>query len=92
MINLNNNGYVSGKNATIIVMDDVKYKESSKEFKEIRFKNVKAFEVVNGDRAKEIEAHTDGSCIDDYHEYLIIYFEDGTESTFRNSYVDLFAL
>ena len=92
MRNLNNNGYVSGNNATIVIMDDVKYKESAKEFKEVRYTNVKAFEVVSGEKAKEIEAHTDGSCIDEYHEYLVLYFEDGNTSTFRNSHVDMFAI
>lgn len=50
---------------------------------------IDGFEVVYGDKAKEIEALTDGSCIDEYHEYLILKFADGSTSTYRNSHVDM---
>jgi hypothetical protein len=56
----------------------------------VEYKGLKEWYIITGEDAEEIEAHTDGSCIDDHHEYLELHFEDGTVSTFRNSYVDMF--
>lgn len=60
------------------------------ETKEIVYTNVKSFSIIDGDDAKEIEAESDASCIDECHEYLVLEFADGTTLTFRNSYVDMF--
>ena len=56
----------------------------------VRYEGIKKIEIVSGADAREIESLTDASGIDDYHEYLILYFENGETSTFRNSYVDMF--
>lgn len=56
--------------------------------KAVFYDGVIGFEVVGGKEAEEIEADSD--ICDDYHEYLVLYFENGETSTFRNSYVDLF--
>ena len=79
----------------LYVYSECKYTASKDVFendKEIRYSGVVAFEVVAGEDAEEIEAHTDESCIDYFHEYLVLYFADGETSTFRNSYVDMFVL
>lgn len=82
------------KHVELDVYSECKYTANEEVFenqKVVEYDNVIGFEVVTGEQAKEIEAHTDGSCIDDMHEYLVLYFEDGETSTFRNSYVDMFA-
>lgn len=82
----------SGHTVGIDIHDVVKYIDlDPEELKRIRYTDVVAFEVVTGEAAALIEAKSDGSCIDDYHEYLVLTFANGDTATFRNSYVDMFA-
>ena len=75
------------------VYDEVKYSPLSEKVAEIEYDGVKGFDVVSDPATvEEIESGADGSCIDEYHEYLILYFENGETSTFRNSHVDLFKI
>lgn len=67
-----------------------KFAEDLGEEKEITYTGLKNWSIVDGEDATEIENHTDGSCIDEYHEYLVLRFVDGSEATFRNSHVDMF--
>lgn len=67
-----------------------KYSSNPGNCEEIHYDNVEAFEVVEGTNAAKLEAEMDGSLLDDYHEYLIIYFANGGTATYRNSYADLF--
>lgn len=60
------------------------------EQKHVEYTGLVSWEIVDGNDAKEIEEMTDGTCIDEYHEYLVLHFEDGSEATFRNSHVDMF--
>lgn len=77
----------------IKVYDTVKYSPLSEKVAEVEYDGVKGFDIVSDPATvEEIESCADGSCIDDFHEYLILYFENGETSTFRNSYVDLFRL
>lgn len=87
-------GFLPKRNyCTLEIYEICKYQEIAHETepKKIRYTGVEGFEVVSDpERVKEIERDTDGSCIDEYHEYLVIYFENGETATFRNSHVDLF--
>lgn len=58
---------------------------------EAKYTGVTCWDVIEGGKeAAEIEANTDRYGIDENHEYLVLHFEDGTSSTFRNSHCDMF--
>ena len=82
--------------AEIEVYENCKYTAHSikdlGQTRKVRYNNIIRWEIISGDDAKEIEAETTSDCIDELHEYLVLHFEDGSESTFRNSHVDMFIL
>ena len=73
----------------LYISEGVKWNNPGEE-KEVKYTGLKSWSVVTGEDAVKIEAESDGSCIDEYHEYLVLEFVDGTTSTFRNSHVDMF--
>lgn len=80
---------------TIYLYEGCKYNAKSDEDLgkkiKIEYTNLSHWDIIEGgEEAREIESHTDGSCIDEYHEYLVLHFNDGTEATFRNSHVVMF--
>jgi hypothetical protein len=81
--------FTSPCNVTVEKYNECKY-FTPQDGEKINYENVEAFEVVHGEAASQLEAETDGSCIDDFHEYLVLYFTNGETATFRNSYADLF--
>jgi len=76
---------------TIYVHDGIKYEDGTADEIKMDYTGVKAWSIIEGGKeAEEIESETDASGMDEYHEYLVLHFEDGTEATFRNSHVDMF--
>ena len=73
----------------LYISEGVKWNNPSEE-KEVKYTGLKRWSIVNGEDAVKIEAESDGSCIDEYHEYLVLEFVDGSIATFRNSHVDMF--
>ena len=87
--------FMKTRKVMLYVYEECKYTASDEVFensKQVTYDNVIAFEVVTGKKAELIESDTDGSNIDDCHEYLVLYMGDGSTSIFRNSYVDLFTM
>ena len=79
--------------ATVVlyVFNEAKYMANADEKIEVKYKGVKAWSIISGGKeAEAIENIIDADGIDENHEYLVLHFEDGTMSTFRNSYVDMF--
>lgn len=64
-----------------------KYDEDSEISGHDSYTNVESWQIITKEDAEELEKHFDEH--DEYHEYLILNFVDGTKSTFRNSHVDL---
>lgn len=74
----------------LFVTDAPKWEAELEEEKAVRYKGIKAWSIVNGEDAEEIESMTDASGIDENHEYLVLHFANGETATFRNSHVDMF--
>ena len=70
----------------------VKYDLSNEKVGEVKYKDIKGFEVVTGEKATEIGSMTDEESRDEYNEYLVITLKDGETATFCNSHVDLFRI
>lgn len=77
-------------NVKLYVYENSKYSGNIGEEKEVNYTGLKSWSIVDGDDAAAIEAETDGSCIDENHEYLVLNFVDSSTVTFRNSHVDMF--
>lgn len=77
-------------NVKLFIYANNKYSGIIGEEKEINYSGLKSWSIISGDDAKTIENETDGSCIDENHEYLQLSFVDGSVATFKNSYVDMF--
>ena len=75
----------------VIVYDKCKYEKDSKEMWMGEYTDVEKVEVSEIPQ-EEVLKETDGSSVDDYNEYLILYFGNGETSTFKNSYVDVFMI
>ena len=73
------------------IYDKCKYEKDSKKIKDVNLAGIASLEVREIPKS-EILKETDGSCVDDYNEYLILTYDNGETSTFRNSYVDVFRL
>lgn len=77
----------------VTIYGKTKYEVQDEEGMRITYKGVTSWDIIEGgNEAEEIEAETDGFCIDENHEYLVLHFEDGTQATFRNSHVVMFII
>lgn len=77
-------------NVRIFIHDVAKY-ECKEHVGEINYTGLTSWDIISGGKeAKAIENIFD--IMDDYHEYLVLHFNDGRIATFRNSYVDMFIL
>lgn len=77
--------FPKASNARLMIYDSCKYEQSSRKIDEIEY-------MVTGCciKGEDVVKDGDGSCVDPYGEYLVLYLEGGKTATFRNSFVDLF--
>ena len=73
--------YIKGYNKS-------KYEADAEKIFQYDLNNVKGFKVHAGEL--DLPIKVDKKMEDDLHEYLIIYFEDGSKTVYQNSRVDLF--
>ena len=71
--------------------NECKYEKDSKVIKDVNLEGIASLEIKEIP-ISEILKETDGSCVDPYNDYLILTYENGETSTFRNSYVDVFRI
>lgn len=78
--------------ATVIldITEKVKYIGNPGEETTITYTGLTQWSIVDGKDALKIEVDLSESEKDEYHEYLVLEFNDGTTATFRNSHVDMF--
>lgn len=79
-------------NVKVKVYNGIKYNADSEKVAELKFNNIRDYEVVTGDRATKIGLETDENSRDEHNEYLIITLEGGETATFCNSHVDMFRI
>lgn len=69
------------------IYEGIKWEDPNPAVARVQY-NIKSFSIVNGEAAG-VE-NTDGTCIDENDEYLVLKLEDGDTATFRNSHCDMF--
>ena len=74
-------------NVLVKVYDGVKYDPMSKKVSETRYNDVASLDVKGISDGEILKVFDE---VDEYGEYVILTFADGTTSTFRNSHVDIF--
>ena len=59
---------------------------------EVTYTGLVRWSIIDGEDAFkfEVEENLNEMEKDEYHEYLVLEFKDGTTATFRNSHVDMF--
>ena len=70
------------------VYDMCKYNPASEKIAEAQYDDVTKIEVVEISDDEILNRGFED--VDEYGEYLVLTYEDGETSTFRNSHVDLF--
>ena len=75
----------------LYVSEGCKYlARGEEEEKEITYTGLTRWSIVSSDDAAEIERDLSEEEKDEFNEYLVLEFNDGTTATFRNSHVDMF--
>ena len=74
----------------IDITENVKYLGNPGEETTVTYTGLTQWSIISEEDALEIEADLNENEKDEYHEYLVLEFNDGTTATFRNSHVDMF--
>ena len=76
----------------LIVYEYSKYDEVDGGEYETEYTGVTSWDIIEGgEEAEEIEKRRPRDT-DEYHEYLVLHFANGSKKTFKNSYVNMFVM
>ena len=89
---LKDNEQLQKATVTLDITTGVKYEADSGEETTVTYTGLTQWSIITGEDALGIEADLSEDEKDEYHEYLVLEFNDGTTATFRNSHVDMFIL
>lgn len=85
------NPNISEAEIKVVRYNKCKYLKDSEPVERSYFTKVTSWDVISGgEEAKEVEDNI--KTVDENHEYLILHFETGEITTFRNSHVDMFIM
>lgn len=82
---------LSKAKVTLYVFPECKYRPNNNTEEnetKVEYTGLTSWDVIEGgEEAEEIE---ESGLVDEFHEYLVLHFNNNTTATFRNSHVDMF--
>ena len=87
-----NTNKTNTKEVLVHVFNKNKYRRNAKCIRMHQYTITDYKVIEDREEARELEQYLGTSEIDENHEYLVLYLEDGNTATFRNTRVDMLTI